>query len=46
MTLTLIHAADILVAQFLRMLMMGGRRLGFPSIDLFFAAFELGYKEK
>ena len=46
MTLTLIHAADILVAQFLRMLMMGGRRLGFPSIALFFAAFELGYKEK
>ena len=34
MTLTLIHAADILVAQFLRMLMMGGRRLGFPSIAL------------
>jgi hypothetical protein len=34
MTLTLIHAADILVAQFLRMLMMGGRRLGFSSIAL------------
>jgi hypothetical protein len=34
MTLTLIHAADILVPQFLRMLMMGGRRLGFPSIAL------------
>jgi hypothetical protein len=28
--LVLIDTADILVAQFLRMLMMGRRRLGFP----------------
>jgi hypothetical protein len=44
--LVLIDTADILVAQFLRMLGMGRRRLGFPSIALIFAAFELGCKEK
>jgi hypothetical protein len=46
MALVLIDTADILVAQFLYMLMMGGRRLGFSSIALFFAAFGLGYKTK
>jgi hypothetical protein len=34
MALVLIDTADILVAQFLRMLVMGRRRLGFPSIAL------------
>jgi hypothetical protein len=46
MALVLIDTADILVAQILRMLIMGGRRLGVPSIALLFAAFGLGYKEK
>jgi hypothetical protein len=46
MALILIDTADILVAQFSRMLMMGGSRLGFPPIALFFVAFGLGYKEK
>jgi len=42
MALVLIGTPDRLVAQFLRMLMIGGRRLGFPSIALFPAAFGLG----
>jgi hypothetical protein len=46
MALVLIDTPDILVAQFSRKLMMGGSRLGFPPITLFFAAFGLGYKEK